>query len=160
MIDRLKIWWAGRTLREQRLLLVMAALLAITIAWAGIIRPTDDALADARARHARAVLALGDARAQADAIRLLERRAPPPLGAPIQAFLASQASEAGFTVARIEPLGSSGATLVINAVRAPAFFGWIGQLESRYGLVVDRLVARTNSDATLSVQVDLRGRGR
>ena len=31
--DGIAAWWAGRTLRERRLLLVMVALLAVTTAW-------------------------------------------------------------------------------------------------------------------------------
>ena len=70
MIDRFRAWWRLRTPREQRMLLAMGALLAVTLAWLLVVRPIDDALADARARHARAVIthaealtrALGDAR--------------------------------------------------------------------------------------------------
>lgn len=160
MIERLKPWWGQRTLREQRLLIAMAALLAVTILWLGLVRPMDGALADARARHGRAVLALGEARGRAEAIRRLEGRPAPALPIPLPAFVQQQASEAGFDRARVEPRGGGGAAITIDAVRPPAFFGWIAMLEQRHGLLIDRLVARTNADATLSVQAELRVRGR
>jgi general secretion pathway protein M len=159
MMVQFKSWWRLRTLREQRLLLVAGVLLGAMILWFGILRPLDHALADARKRHARAVLALADARSQADAIRGLQRIPPPSLPAPIQLLVGQLAGDAGFPVARVEPQSARQANIVINAARAPAFFTWIGELERR-GLIVERLSARANSDATLAVEVSLRARNR
>ena len=39
MIANLKRWFDTRSLREKRLLLVMAALAVLTLVWGGIIRP-------------------------------------------------------------------------------------------------------------------------
>jgi len=44
------------------MLIGLGALLAALILWFGIVRPLDNALAEARARHGRAVLALADAK--------------------------------------------------------------------------------------------------
>ena len=41
-------WFAGRSLRERRMILVMLALLAVTIVWGGIILPVRDGLSSAR----------------------------------------------------------------------------------------------------------------
>lgn len=158
MTDRLKIWWKGRSPREQRLLLVMAALAAILIAWLLVFRPLGNALSDAKERHASAMVALAEARAQADVIRQAEDEAPAALGMPLDVLLSQAAAEAGFPVARLERQGSKQATMTIEAVRPQAFFGWIGELESR-GLIVERLTATTNSDQTLGVQFTLRARG-
>lgn len=160
MIDNLRDWWRLRTLREQRLLLAMVALLVVTFAWLVVVRPVDDALADARARHGRAVIAVADARAQGEAIMRLQRAAALPPSLPINIFVSQKAEEAGFAVARLEPEGANQVQLAINAVRAQAFFPWVAQLERRHGLIVERLVARTNSDATLAVQVTFRTRSR
>lgn len=158
MTDRLKTWWIGRTPREQRLLLIMAALAAILIAWLLVIRPLGDALSNARERHASAIIALADARGQADAIRQAEGEAPAALGMPLDVLLSQAAAEAGFPIARLERQGSNQATMTIEAVRPQAFFGWLAELESR-GLIVERLTATTNSDQTLGVQFTLRERG-
>ena len=160
MITRLHGWWRSRTLREQKLLLVAGALVSSMILWFGIWRPIDGALVDARKRHERAVLALADARSQADAIRVLGRVAPSAMSAPLLTAIGQLAGEAGFTVTRIEPQSARQVNLVLSAVRGPALFTWVSELERRHGLIVDRLSARANSDATLAVEISLRARGR
>lgn len=158
MIGRFRLWWTGRAPRERVLLLIMFGLLGITIVWLLLIRPVGDALADARARHDRAVIARAGAEAQAQAIAVLERGGGAKLTGPIVAFVGQRAEEAGFTVARVDPLGADRATIVINAARAAAFFSWIADLERRDGLIVDALSARVNSDQTLSVEATFRPR--
>ena len=157
MNETLKIWWRTRSLREQRLLLAMLALLTAVILWLLIIRPLGDALSRARERHGAAVLAVAEARAQAASITGLQSSAPAAPTGPIDTILSQSATEAGFPVSRLEPEGPNQATITMATVRPPAFFGWISQMESR-GLIVQRMSATTNSDQTLSVQVTFRGR--
>ena len=40
----LRHWFEGRSLREKRLLLVMAALAVLTLLWGAVIRPVGDGL--------------------------------------------------------------------------------------------------------------------
>lgn len=150
-------WWQTRTLREQRLLLAMSGLALVVLVWLLVIRPLNDSLAAAKERHTAAVLALADIRAEAAAIRSAQQGPPASLGAPVETVLSQAASEAGFSITRIDPIGSGQATLVMETVRPQAFFGWVAQMESR-GLIVDRLSATTNSDRTLAVQVTFRAR--
>ena len=44
MNESLKLWWRTRTLREQRLLVAMFAVLAVVLAWLLVIRPIGDSL--------------------------------------------------------------------------------------------------------------------
>ena len=157
MMRRLRFWWTLRTLREQRMLLAMIAAIAIVLAWLLVVRPLDNALADARARHARAVIDLAQAQAQAEQIAYLEKTVPLAGRAPIATLVHDRAAEAGFATARVTPQGRTVA-IAIEAARAPALFGWIAGLERRDGLVVDRLTARTNGDATIAVDATLRAR--
>lgn len=147
-------------MREQRLLLVGGALLAAMILWFGLLGPLNDALSDARKRHQRAALALADARSQAALIRRLQRAAPPTLPIPLQLYVGELAGEAGFDVARIEPQSARQVNLVIAAARAPALFAWVNDLERRHGLVIERLSARANNDATLAAEISIRARSR
>lgn len=158
MTDSLKLWWRGRTLREQRLVLAMGGLAVLVLAWLLIIRPLDDALSSARERHGEAVIALAEARARADAIAAAEQVAPTNLGAPVDTVLNQAASEAGFPVARVERQGTNQATIVIDSARPQALFGWVDRMEER-GLIVERLVVTANSDQTVSVQATFRARG-
>lgn len=152
-------WWAGRTTREQRLLLAMAAILGATLIWYGIIRPLDDALADARARHTRAITAEAEARGTADAIAAFRRARPAGLTIPVRVFVPETASAAGFTVTRADPFEPDGVSIVMASVRPPAFFTWLSGLQSR-GLVVEALSASPNPDRTLSVQFTVRAGSR
>lgn len=160
MIARAFAWWRLRSPREQRLLLVMAALFVVLVAWAGVVRPLGDRLADARAHHARAVLALAAARDAAEAIAGLDRAAGPSTNVAVTDLVRRAAVDAGFAAATVTPAGAAGASVAIPAVRPAAFFGWVGDLRGRYGLVVDQLSARANSDATLAVDLNVRARGR
>ena len=65
MIERTTIWYRGRSLREQRLILIMGTLFALVFLWLLVIRPLGDALAGAKARHAEAVIERAEARAAA-----------------------------------------------------------------------------------------------
>jgi general secretion pathway protein M len=158
MSDTARIWWRGRTGREQRLLLFMAALLALVLVWALVIRPVGDSLSAARERHAAAVIRLAEARAQAGAIQSLSGAPAVVLSAPLTAILNAAATEAGLPVARVEPEGANRATMVLNNVRPQAFFGWVSQMETRNNLLVERFSATTNSDQTLAVQITFRTR--
>jgi general secretion pathway protein M len=151
-------WWAERSLREQRLLLVMLTLLALVAVWLLAIRPLSDALASEQRRHGEAEIALAHARGRAAATRRLsgERTAAAPL--PIDRLISRTSAEAGFTNARIAGQGPTRATFALDAARAPAFFAWVRMLERR-GLVVESLRARANSDRTLAVEAAFRARG-
>jgi general secretion pathway protein M len=158
MRDGFKIWWRTRTLREQRLMLAMFGLFAAVIAWLLIIRPLNDALSEARERHGRAATAVAEARARVDLIRNLQKAPAAPLGGPLDSVISQAATEAGFTVSRVEREGVNSATMVVDAVRPQAFFSWVDQMESSRGLVVERLRATANSDQTLSIQITFRTR--
>jgi general secretion pathway protein M len=136
----------------------MLGLSAIVLVWLLLVRPLGDSLSAARERHAEAARELAEARAQAALISSLERTSPGPQQEPVDVLISRSATEAGFPIARLEREGSNQATLVLGSVRPQAFFGWLGQMESSRGLIVERLSATTNSDQTLSVQVTLRTR--
>ena len=157
MTAAFKLWWAGLSLREQRMLLVMFALLAICILWLGIIRPVDNALSDARERHGRAVIQNAQVAAKVEAVRDLRRAVPPPLEADVATIVSQSASEVGFVLGKIESQGREKASLSIASARPTAFFGWLQDLERR-GIFPETLRTRANSDRTLNIEAVLRGR--
>jgi general secretion pathway protein M len=156
----LKAWWRSRTLREQRLLLVMATFAAILLAWLLIVRPLSDALSSARERHGEAVVALAQARAQAKLVTQLQGEATPRAAGPVDALLMRTANETGFKVARVDSAGSARATIAIEAARPQAFFQWVDRMENQEGLLVERLKATANSDQTLAIEATFRARAR
>lgn len=155
MRTRALSWWAGRTMREQRLLLAMFALAAVTLVWFGIVRPLDDALVEARARHSRAITAEAEARGRAEAIAALGRNRPVRLDLPVRVFVPQAAEAAGFTVGRADSFEPDGVSMAITSAKPAAFFTWLSGLQAR-GLVVEALSATPNPDRTLSVHFTVR----
>lgn len=146
-------WWRARSLREQRLLLVMFALLAITILWLGIYRPVQDALSNARERHQLAVIRLGEIRAGTSVLKSGPAVALP---GPLAPAVTQSATDAGFANAVVTPEGDRRVSVSIPSARPAPAFAWIASLEAR-GIVVERLSARSNGDATLAVDMTLAG---
>lgn len=151
-------WWHLRSVREQRLLLVMAMLFAGVLLWLSVVRPLAGAFDHAKLRQVAAVAGLAEARAQAGAIAAIERGRAPRPAAPIAAFVTEQAQAAGFGDPHVVPAGGEAAGITLGAVRPQAFFAWIARLEREQGVMVETLNARANSDATLAVQATLRAR--
>ena len=151
-------WWRERSPREQRLLLVMSALMALVLAWLAVIRPLSDALDSARERHGAAVVALAEARVRAEAAGSAEAQRIS-VRLPVDALVSRTATEAGFANARIASQGPAAARIAIEAARPQAVFAWVAQLE-RQGLAVTSLRARANQDRTIAVEAAFRAPGR
>lgn len=155
----LRAWFASRSLRERRLILVMLGLLAVTIAWGGVIRPLNDALAGARTRHADAVIRLGETQARVETVLRAQRRAPATLPLALADEVRVRASEAGFTLTSVEPDGSDRVRVSVQSARPGALTGWLARLEAR-GLLVDEAAFTANPDQTVGATLTLRSRGR
>lgn len=158
MIARFAPWWRERSVREQRMLLAMFALLAVTFLWLGIYRPLQSALSRTRERHQEAVVRLGEVRADAEALRALQRPGQAALPGPLVAVVTQAANDAGFGGATVAPQGDRRVSISISSARPAAVLAWIAGLEER-GIVVERLSARANSDPTLAVDATLAGGG-
>jgi general secretion pathway protein M len=158
MKAQLLLWWRDRNLREQRMLLVMFALLAVTILWLGIYRPVQDALSDAHARHQEAVIRLGDVQAQANALKAVQKSGLPTQLAPLLPIVTESATDAGFANATIAPQGERRVSVSIPSARPAPVLAWLAALEAQ-GIVVERLSARANADPTLAIDVTLAGGG-
>jgi len=155
-MSALAAWYAGRSLREKRLILVMLALLVLTVVWAGVIRPVRDVLDTAREREARAVMRLGQVRAQVAAAKAIQRSRPGTPEGPLPDAIRSRADEAGFALSSLEPDGDR-VRISIAQARPGALLGWIALLEAD-GLLVDASTINGNGDGTVAVTLTLKGR--
>lgn len=145
-------WWRERSVREQRLLLAMFALLIVTILWLGIYRPIQAALSGARVRHQEAVIRLGEVRAQADIVRMGAGRQG--VAGPLADIVTRAAGEVGFANATVAAQGDRRVSVSIPSARPAPVMSWIAALEAQ-GIVVERLNARANADPTLTVDLVL-----
>ncbi|MDR6145617.1 general secretion pathway protein M [Sphingomonas sp. SORGH_AS870] len=151
----LKLWFDGRSTREKRLLLVMAALMVVTLLWGGILRPLGDGLSSARERHADAVIRLGEAQAIADELR--QRRRRPALSGTLADTIRLSAEQAGFTLSGLTEDGPGRVRAQIASARAAALTPWLARLE-RGGVLVEQATLTDNGDRTLGVALVLRSR--
>jgi general secretion pathway protein M len=134
-VSRLRAWWAGRELRERRMLAAMLAMLAAFAWWYGLMWPLQALHADARARHDRAAMAVQAADALAAAARA--RPAMPPLPAGTDALvrrLLDHAQSAGVAVSRHRTNAGGSVSLSVDRVPAPRLFAWLEALERDAGL--------------------------
>ena len=157
-MNALRLWFAGRSLRERRLVLVAAALALLTLVWGGVIRPLGDALANARARQADAVLRLADTRTAIAAIRAA-RSSRVALTGSLADTVRASAEAAGFTLASLDPQGADRVRVGIASARGGALVGWLAQLE-RSGVLVDSAQLADHGDRTVGVDLTLKARGR
>ncbi|MDQ1159084.1 general secretion pathway protein M [Sphingomonas sp. SORGH_AS 950] len=151
----LKLWFDGRSTREKRLLLVMAALMVVTLLWGGILRPLGDGLSGARERHADAVIRLGEAQAIADELR--QRRRRPALSGTLADTIRLSAEQAGFTLSGLTEDGPGRVRAQIASARGAALTPWLARLE-RGGVLVEQATLTDNGDRTLGVALVLRAR--
>ena len=151
----LRAWFAGRALRERRLILVMLALLAVTIVWGGIILPVRDGLSRARERHADAVVRLGTTQAEVDLIRAAGRRVP--LTGSLADTLRLRAEAAGFALASVEDSAGGRVHATIAAGKPAALARWFAGLEAN-GILVESAAWRDNADGSVAADFVVRAR--
>ena len=158
-MNALRLWFAGRSLRERRLLLVMAALAVVTIAWGGIWRPLDDALARASERQADAVLRLADTRTAVDAVHDAQAARGAAVTGSLADAVRASADTAGFTLASLDPAGPDRVRVGIASARGGALVAWLARLEAA-GVLVEAAQLTDHGDRSFGVDLTLKARGR
>ena len=156
-MNNLKAWFDGRSLRERRLLLVMAALAAVTLLWGVLILPVRNGLSSSRARYTDAVVRLGAAQAGLVQVKALQRRSTP-LAAPLADVVRQRADAAGFALASLDVEAPGRIRTSIATARAGALMQWLAGLEAD-GVLVDSLSVSGSGAGNVTAQMTLRTRG-
>jgi general secretion pathway protein M len=157
-VKEVRAWFAGRSLRERRLILVMLALAVLTVFWAGLILPVRNGISSSRERYTDAVVRMGAAEAALRQVKSIQRRPPPALPGPLADEVRRRADAAGFALASLEVEASDRVRTSIASARAGALVGWIAGLEAD-GVLVDSLSVSGNGDGTVAAQMTLKTRG-
>ena len=155
MSDAVRLWWKGRSLREQRLLVVMGALGMVVVVWLGILRPLSDARGEARQRHGDTVVAVAQIEAEAVRLTALPDGARPN-GAPIE-IVRAEADAIAIAPSLVQPDGN-GVRVDIPVIGGQALFTLIDRMRAR-GLSVDTLAARPEAGGSLVLTMRLVPRG-
>ncbi|MGY0561432.1 type II secretion system protein GspM [Luteimonas sp. A277] len=132
---RLVDWWHGRARREQWMLSLMCAAIAVFIGWYGVLAPLLVARDRAAERHASAIqdrVEIEQTLARVAAASQ-DRPAPPPVDR-FHALVADSAGAAGIGLERQEPSPDGGVEVGIDAVPANALFAWLDTLRLEHGI--------------------------
>ena len=160
MMDAVKTMWGERSPREQWMLGVMFALLAVVLLWlgamglAGAQRSARDALLTATDRNAAM-------RAKVKLLKTLPRGVTGgSTSVGIDQLVSQSAGEAGLTLEQAEAQGGARFEIAMASVRPVALFSWLAALEAQ-GVRVETMSARPSPTAgSVSVQAVLvRGAG-
>lgn len=150
LLSRAHGWWDGRTVRERRLLAVMAVLVGAVLIWLLVVRPVQAWQVAAADRRFEAEQTLSEVQA---GLRLI---APTPSAAAaastegLEPLVRRTAEAAGLTVVTTM---ASGGGLGIQMSQAPGreTFAWLAALEADHGVKVCSLGVMENADATLNI---------
>lgn len=155
MIVALRSWYLARTLREQRLLLLMAAVAIPLLIWLLIVRPVDAAYEDALQRHLEATDRNGRVRALARAAQAgRDSAASPALPAELTLVTAESAAQAGLSLDANSAAGADSVSVSAAQASPAVALQWLRDLESR-GLTVEemRLVPGQPGTASLTARL-------
>lgn len=158
MIETLKTWFNGRTLRERRMLLAMVAMIVLTVIWFAVFLPVSDGLSSSRTRLNDAVVRLGTAEAEADALAGLQRNRPAPIPGALDDYIRQSAGNAGFALSDVSVQGDGRVHIAVPTARPGALFTWLADLEDA-GVVVASIQVTNNGDQTVAAQMTLMKRG-
>lgn len=149
LLARAHGWWDGRTVRERRMLRVMAVLVAAVLAWLLVVRPVQAWQAGASDRRVEAEQALAEVRAGLRVIAPSSTSAPASIEG-LEPLVRRTAEAAGLTVVTTMAPGGG---LGIQMSQAPGreTFAWLAALETDHGIKVCSLGVMENADATLNI---------
>lgn len=158
MIETLKTWFNGRTLRERRMLLAMVAMVVLTVIWFAVFLPISDGLSSSRTRLNDAVVRLGTAEAEADALAGLEHNRRPTVQGALDDYVRQSAGNAGFALSDVSVQGDGRLHIAVPTARPGALFTWLADLEDA-GVLVAAIQVTNNGDQTVAAQMTLMKRG-
>lgn len=142
--------WSGLTLRERRMLLVMAVLLLATVVWLGLVRPVLTWRTAAGDRAAAAAVTLAEVRAATASLAPATAAAPTPAEG-LEPLIRRTSAAAGLEV--VTDMSSSGRLgFKLSRVSSGPLFAWLSGLETDHHLTLCSLGVVKNADATLNVE--------
>tara|TARA_R110000868_G_scaffold2384_9_gene17774 strand:+ start:9828 stop:10325 length:498 start_codon:yes stop_codon:yes gene_type:complete len=141
--------WQARTDREQILLAVMAALVALVLAWLLAVRPLVDFHQRARSDYAASVGLYRDIEAGIARYDTLRAGGPADASASqsLRSIVGSMALRHGISIARLVPSDEGELAVNIDRAEARAVMAWLIELEERHGVqVVSSTLDRLGDD--------------
>lgn len=151
-------WFRARSLREQRLLLVMLAIALPLLLWLLVWQPVKQGLSAAKERHAEAVERHSRVLAAAESLQQARRTDGTP-GGELAAYVGGAAGRSGLTLASADAQGPDRLAVAIAAGDPRAVVGWLRGFEQQ-GLAVADLRMTPAPDGTVALTATLARPGR
>lgn len=149
LIARAQAWFDGRTVREQRMLALMLAVIVLCGLWLLIIQPLWNWKAEAADRRARAQTDLAYVTAQTSSTPNASTTTAS--GPAIEPLALQTAAAAGLTITTgMDETGAFGFRAA--NVSSAALFGWLADLKTRHGVEAVRLDIVENADTTVTAE--------
>jgi len=152
LLGQAQQWWEGRTLREQRMLLLMVLIAAVVFIWLGVVRPALVWRESAAAERVRAEADLADVREGLVRLARLTPARPAAADAGGLEPLARRTAEAAGLEVSMAMDGSGGLGFRISSGSSAAVFSWLAALQTDHNVHVRNLGVVENTDATLQVE--------
>jgi len=155
LTDQLYAWWNARTVREQRMLMIMALLAAAVFVWLGVVRPAISWREDAAAERNRVEMDL--TQVQAGLQLTATASAVPRAVVDLEGFepLVLRTAEAASLSVTTGMAASGQLGFRVSNASSSALFGWLSALERAHGIEIISLGVVENTDATLQVEGSL-----
>ena len=158
MIERFKIWFSGRSAREQYLLGVAAGLALLMLIIFGMILPGFNAIGSAekeldaatkRRGNIEASVALAKANSGSPAVAVVAS------GASLESVISSSATASGFEIADGAAIGVDEYRFRLASIKAGALFAWLTGLEAQ-GIELAQISVRKGEGGFVTAEIRLR----
>lgn len=153
-------WWNALSRREQILVGLLAALLAVGAGWYGVWRPIAHFHQAAAFRHQQAVDEKNAVQALVAQIRARGSARRSKAARPLADLVRESLEAAGITPARIEPDPEGGIRVAVNAVAPTLLFPWIASLQTAHGIAPRHLIVVKEGQGALGLDATLTEDGR
>ena len=147
-------WYLGRNQREQRLILLMAAIALPVLVWLLVVRPLGTTYHNAVTDHLEAVDRHARVLALAEAAKSAPARPVDASNADLELIVTQAATQAGIPLQGVTPNGANGLDLAVAGGRATALAQWLGQFEAQ-GIAVQQMSMTPLPDGTVNMTARL-----
>ena len=154
MTAGVRYWFLARSVREQRLILLMLAIAVPVLVWLLVVRPLDSAFDQARENHRVAVERHGRVLVLADAAKSAPLRGVRSGTSDLRLLVTEAASQAGIVLQGANPNGPNAIDISVTGGRAPALAQWLSQLEAQ-GLTVQQITMIPQPGGTTNLSARL-----
>lgn len=155
MIDKLANWFEALSLREKVLVGVAAVLSALLVAIYGIYFPLTTSIQEKRVAYREAL----ERRVTVEAMVAQANKKPSGAAViattgPLEQLVNQRATEAGFTLEKVDAAGNGRVTIAMAQARPAALMKWLAELEPE-GIVAEQIEVKAGSAGIVSVNATL-----